>query len=315
MLESFFIALEAVVPFLCYLLLGAAARHRGLVDEPFLNQLTKLVFNIAFPCMTFINISTAGRDIIPSTKLMMLTAGGILVLEGMLLVVVPRLVREDTRRGVIIQALYRSNFVLFGLPLTENLYGAQQTAKAAILVTVVVTIFNVTSVLILALFDRSEAKVSAAGVLRNLVHNHILQGCCLGLVFFALNIRLPKAVESAVSSFANITTPLAMFALGGTIRFPALRKNLKYLVPSLIYKLLVFPMLILILTYWIGLRDVELFLALIVFATPVASSSYPMAMSMGGDGELAGQFVVTSTVISVFTLFGWIFALNALGLL
>lgn len=54
----------------------------------------------------------------------------------------------------------------------------------------------------------------------------------------------------------------------------------------------------------------ELFLVIAVFATPVASGSYPMAQNMGGDGELAGQLVFLSTVISVFTLFGWIFVLR-----
>ena len=39
-----------------------------------------------------------------------------------------------------------------------------------------------------------------------------------------------------------------------------------------------------------------------------------MAASMGGDGELAGQFVFLSTVLSVATLFGFIFFMRMLGL-
>ena len=67
--------------------------------------------------------------------------------------------------------------------------------------------------------------------------------------------------------------------------------------------------------YMLGIRGVELFLILAVYATPVATASYPMAQNMGGDGELAGQMVVISTVASVGTLFLWIFLLNSIGVI
>ena len=38
-----------------------------------------------------------------------------------------------------------------------------------------------------------------------------------------------------------------------------------------------------------------------------------MAQNMGGDGELAGQFVVISTAVSMFTLFLWIFFMKSGG--
>ena len=38
-------------------------------------------------------------------------------------------------------------------------------------------------------------------------------------------------------------------------------------------------------------------------------------MNMGGDGPLAGQLVFVSTLAAVPTLFLWIFAMSALGLL
>ena len=74
--------------------------------------------------------------------------------------------------------------------------------------------------------------------------------------------------------------------------------------------LILLPLALVAIAYALGLRGVELFLVIAVFATPVASGSYPMAQNMGGDGELAGQLVFLSTVISVFTLFGWILVLR-----
>lgn len=105
------------------------------------------------------------------------------------------------------------------------------------------------------------------------------------------------------------------FLVGGTLRFEAIQKNLRYLVPCLSVKLLLTPFVFVSVGYLIGLRQAELFLLLAIFGTPMASASYPMAQNMGGDGELAGQLVFLSTVLSVFTLFGWIFLMNQLGIL
>ena len=40
-----------------------------------------------------------------------------------------------------------------------------------------------------------------------------------------------------------------------------------------------------------------------------------MAQNMGGDGPLAGQLVVFTTTLSIFTLFLFIFILRLLGLI
>lgn len=314
MLQSLLTACNAVVPFLCYLTLGYACVRMKAVDTAFINKLTKLVFTLMFPFMTFYNIYSATPESLPSPTLMIFTGASILILEGILLAVVPKLVPENARRGVIIQAVFRSNFVLFGLPLTLTLFGSEKAAVAGMLITVVITLYNITSVIILELFNGSE-RIRPRPLLVKLAKNPMLQGCAIGLLFFLLGVKLPSCLEKPISAFADMSSPLALFALGGTLQFHAIRKNLKYLIPALSVKLLLLPAVLLTLAYALGLRGVELFLVLAVFGTPVASGSYPMAQNMGGDGELAGQFVFISTVLSVFTLFIWIFALAQLGLL
>ena len=61
-------------------------------------------------------------------------------------------------------------------------------------------------------------------------------------------------------------------------------ENLKYLVPTLTCKLFILPAIIIAIAYTFGLRGLELFLLIAVYATPVAAASYPMAQNMGGDG-------------------------------
>ena len=310
-MESFLIAVNAVVPFLCYISLGFVMKIRGVVKEDFLQQLNRMVFKVFYPFMTFYNIYKADANSLPRPALLLFCGISILALEVLLVLTVPRIVKENPRRGVIIQAIYRSNFVLFGLPLTVSVFGDSASSVAA---TVVITIYNTTSVVILEMFN-SEGKTDAKTILINVVKNPLLQGAVVGLVFFFLGIHVPKSLLTPIAAFADATSPVALFVLGGSLHFNAIRGNLKYLVPALSLKLLILPAVMLALGYACGLRELELFLLVAIYGTPVAAASYPMAQNMGGDGELAGQFVVISTVVAVGTLFGWIFFMKSVGLI
>ena len=60
----------------------------------------------------------------------------------------------------------------------------------------------------------------------------------------------------------------------------------------------------------------DVFSALIaLFGTPVAVASAIMAEAMDNDGDLAGQLVVWTSLVSLFSLFIIIFVVRAFGLL
>lgn len=317
MSRSFIVAVNAVVPFFFYLALGAGARAAKAVDEAFLQKLTKMVFAVMFPFMTFNNVYSATWDGLPSLTLTMFIGGGILLTTALLVFIVPKLVKENARRGVMIQGLFRGNYVLLGVPLTVSVFGPEKGALAAMMVVVVLTFNNILAVIVLEMFNGgSDGKKSSAGsLLLNVAKNPMIIGCVVGLVFFIFRIRLPDCLASPIAAISSMTTPLAMFALGGTLRFNAIAKNMRYISSVLLIRLIVMPLVMMCLGYAIGLRSAELFLVLTVFGTPSAAASYPMAMNMGGDGELAGQLVFTSTAVSMASLFVWIFCLNQMGVL
>ena len=58
-MESFLVAVNAVVPFLCYITFGYVMKIKGVVKEDFLQQLNKMVFKVFYPFMTFYNIYKA----------------------------------------------------------------------------------------------------------------------------------------------------------------------------------------------------------------------------------------------------------------
>ena len=314
MLESFWVAVNAVSPFLILLGIGFLAIRTGLTDRAFMNRLNALNFKLFFPFLMFNNVYSAKPENLPSVTLMSAGPLSVVVLIAALLVIVPRLVKENPRRGVIIQAIFRSNFIIYGIPLTTYVFGEERSSVCGMMIMIMVSLFNAAAVIVLELF-REGGKIHPKQLLLGIVKNPLLQGCFVGLLFYLLRIRLPAFIASPVSSLASIATTLAMIVLGANLVFGEIRKNRKTITAVLLVRLLLLPLIMVPLGWLIGLRGVELFLILMIFGTPIATASYPMAQNMGGDGELAGQLVFVSTVASLGTIFLFIYTMSRLGLL
>jgi predicted permease len=63
-----------------------------------------------------------------------------------------------------------------------------------------------------------------------------------------------------------------------------------------------------------GYKKLELILILALFASPASVTSFTLAQQLDQDYNLAGQIVVTTTSVSLFTLFVWISVLLKLSL-
>ena len=163
---------------------------------------------------------------------------------------------------------------------------------------------DATEALLGAIFMDGGIEPARAFVLRFIPHK--VEVALAGGAFTMLGVRIPSVLEAPIRQLSALTTPLALFVLGGTLQFSSIREHLSCLTATLVCKLLVFPAVTLWLSGLLGLQPVERFLLLSVFATPVATASYPMAEAMDGDGKLAAEFVAISTVTSVVTLFFWL---------
>ncbi len=312
-MESFLVAVNAVMPFLIYISFGYGVRMSGLVDEAFMNKLNKLIFRAFFPILMFNNLYKVEPGFTLDGRLVAVGVGSVLLLELILVFLVPKFVKGNPQRGVVIQAIYRSNFVLFAIPLTTSLFGETGSVLASMMVAIVIPIYNVTAVIILELFHGGKSDIRV--LVKNVCTNPLILGALVGFIFFMLQIKLPACIDETAAQFADLTTPLALFVLGGTLHFSAVRGNLKYLVPSLTMKMVFLPAVITALATAMGFGNLERFVLFTMYATPVATASYSMAQNMGGDGELAGQFVVISTAVSIVTIFLWVLFFKTMGMI
>ncbi|OON97603.1 MAG: hypothetical protein ATN32_05370 [Candidatus Epulonipiscium fishelsonii] len=293
--------------------LGYLLTLKKVWKEPFLSQLNSICFKVYFPFLVFHNIYHSDFYNLFSLKLILFAVGSIIATFFLLMLIIPLITKENRDRGVVIQGIFRSNFVLFGIPIVNSIYGAENIGVVSILIAFVVPIYNFLAILILSIF--SNKKQSLFEVIKKIFTNPLIIGSILGILAVLLKVKFPVILEDTINDIAHVTTPIALMVLGGSFKFNNLHKFKNLLTISVLGKLVIIPGIFLSLAILLGFKGVELASLMAMLASPTAVSSFTMAQSMGANDELAGQIVVIDSVFSVITIFGWITLFSFQGLL
>ena len=209
--------------------------------------------------------------------------------------------------------MFRSNFVIIGIPIVSSLMGDVDLGPVAVLLAVVVPMFNVLSVVILEYYNGQKPDLKK--ILLEVLKNPLILGTLAGILAVALKVRLPAFLESAVRQLSQAASPVLLVMLGAFFQFDGLSRYRRELSLVCLGRLVVIPAIFLGLGALLGFRGVEMAALLGVFASSTAVNSFTMAQQMGGDAELAGDIVVATSALCSFTLFGWGLLLKSLGLL
>ncbi len=311
-MESLYLSFSVVFPIFLMLAFGFFLKRIKYVDNHFLNILNMLVFKAFLPMVLFLSIYNTDKSKAFSPLIILLAVGGITIGFGLAMLIVPLFVKDNARRGVIVQAAFRSNFLLFGLPVTISLFGIENIGITAIIAAFTVPLLNVLSVIALEVF-RPNSKIDFKKILMGIVTNPLIIAAAIGAVFLWLDIVIPAPILSTVNDFSEVATPMALMVLGAGFVFKAVKKNILALIITVFVKLVGMSVVFVPIAILLGFRGVELGSLMTLFASPVAVSSFTMAEQMDGDSELAGQLVVMTSVFSIITMFIWIWVLESMS--
>ena len=311
-MQNFIISLNAVIPLFLLVGLGWFCARLGMIGEQTQKQMNRVVFTVFMSVLLFRNLYVTSVKEAVRPLLLAYALVIVFLTWGVSFLLVRRIEPDCRKRGVMVQGMFRSNFVLMGLPLITTLFGAEHVGMASVAIAVIVPTFNVLSVITLE--SCREEHTGPGRILLSIAKNPLLLGSLAGLCALLLDIRLPLMLESAVESMANVATPLALFMLGASFRMGAVRDNMRQLTLVLSTKLVIMPVVVIGGGILLGFRGADLGTLMAISAAPTAVASYTMAESMGGDGDLAAEIVVFSTLLSCLTLFLWTYGLRACGL-
>lgn len=329
-------AVNAVFPIVLLILLGYFLKRIGFLTDGFIKTGNKLVFRLCLPATLFVNVyeMTSIADV--AWDVVIYCTGAILLLFLLGMAVSVATTKDNRRRGVIWQCSFRSNFAIIGISLSTALGGETAAAVGAILLTLMVPLFNVLAVIALEVFTEDDSghkhtpKSMALDILKNPLVIAVflglfcmairsLQKLLFGEVVFALNREL-AFIFTVVKNLKSLATPLALLVLGGQFQFSVVKGMFKEIAVGTLYRVVLAPVLgvggALLLARYTGLltcgpESIPAMLAL--FGSPVAVSSAVMAGEMGNDEQLAAQLVVWTSIVSIITVFIFSCILMATG--
>lgn len=288
-----FYALNITTPILSLLLLGIAFKRLKLIDEGFIATANRLVFNITLPCMLFFGIASTPLSQSNNIPLFLFGASFTLLCVVLFYLLSLSFIQAD-KRGTFVQGAFRGNLGIIGIALAVNAYGPEVLAVASLYMAIISLIDNPLSVLLL--------KPKGHPSLKSIISNPIIIAVCLGLIFSALQLPIPEFVQQSGHYLAQLTLPLALICIGGSLSWQNFRRNHIDVITATAFKLLLMPLMGISIAYQLNFSADELGLLYLMLSAPTAVSSYIMAQQMTPYGAMAAEIIVLSTAMSTFII-------------
>jgi len=336
-MSTLLFGLNAVLPILLLIGLGYILKRIHFLDEHFLAVGNKFVFFVALPVLLFYNIYSIDDLSQIRWNSMLYAVLALILLFALGFVIAMVFIRDPLQKGVVIQAIFRSNYAIIGIPLAEAIGGSEAVGVVAMITLVAVPLMNVLAVVSLLLFVQKKEEVHPLKtMLLKIIKNPLIIGVALGLIALWIRSFIPVNSDGLVFSIeknlpflytaivyvSKIASPLALIILGGIFEFFVIKPLWKQIVIGTFSRTVIAPSLALFLAIFVSKNTMFFhfdsldFPALIaLFGAPTAVSSAIMAKEMDNDTNLAVQLVVWTTIVSILSIFIIIVIFRTLGLI
>jgi len=294
MLEIASISIEIFI----LILFGILSRSLHILEDTGRNQISKLVFNIALPCLLF--TSAAGTDFASISGLAALS-----FLAGMMIPVLAYGIGQlaawlgrtsGTQRQVIRVATAFSNTAFFDIPICTMLWGPQ----AGLLASCYDQGINL-PIFILGPIGYS-AKPNIKGISKAIINPMILS-MLAGFAVNLLHIEVPGLLLSPLISIGNMTSPLALILVGSLLDFKKMNQiTVKPLALLVGLRLLIAPLVIGGLALFLAFDPAFERIVILQAAMPTSVLGTLMAFEYHSDENLAVQGNLLSVLVSPVTL-------------
>lgn len=311
--QILFETLNVTSPIFTLVFMGWCLSKIGWLSSQFINSASNLIFSLFLPILIFHSILK--MDVANELNWHVIFFGWgfslVTFLVAWLLVIKTDAPPGD--KGVFVQGAFRSNLGILGIALCFNSYGDAGAGTAALILAMVTPLFNVLSVIVLSHYQHNSTGFDLKGVLVNIAKNPLIIAIMIALPISYLGIALPGWVHKPIASIADMTLPLALLCIGGSLDLKALR-NASYLsVMSTGLKLMIFPALAALGCVIVGFDSLTVGVVYLMFASPTAAASFVMAKAMSGNATMAANIIALSTVLSAFSVSFGLFVLKSLG--
>ncbi|MDA7085194.1 AEC family transporter [Pseudomonas sp. SA3-5] len=303
--------LAITAPVFSMLFLGVGLKRLGWIDDAFINTASSLVFRGTMPALLFLGIVKADLRTALQPALLgyfvLATLVCFLIAWGWAIWHWPQ-----ADRGIYTQGAFRGNNGIVGLALATSLYGDYGLSVGAVLGGVVILCYNTLSAIVLALYS-PHVKSGPWAIAKSILGNPLIIGVLAAIPIAYWRLPLPGWLMISTQYFAQMTLPLALICIGGTLTLASLRNSSAIAISSSLMKMVWLPLLATLGAWLCGFRGADLGILFLYFASPTAAASFVMARAVNGNHQLAAAIIVITTLAAVVTINLGLFLLQGLG--
>ncbi|AZO29725.1 MULTISPECIES: AEC family transporter [Mesorhizobium] len=226
--------------------------------------------------------------------------------------VTTRIFGRDARAGIVggVSSAY-SNVVLLGAPFILGIFGASGFEVLSLLVSVHLPIMMMASIVLFEMFGRGGSEpVHPLRVIRNFLRrlfvNPLIIGILAGLAWRLTGAPLPALIGRLVDALADTAGPVALFAMGLSLRRFGISGNVRPALALSALKLFLMPAVVLLLVWLLGLPPLTAKVAVVVAALPSGINSYLIAVQFNTGQALASNQMTIATASAVLTTSFWL---------
>lgn len=311
-LALFVTCLKVSAPTFAWVLAGAMLARVGLLSQALNDRISRFSFRYGLPLMLF-----AGAASVDYSG--MLNAGYLLAgVLGTLTVTLCSWLYSAARdhppreRGIFVQGAFRSNLAIMGLAMCIGAYGEQGAQLAALAVAIMTSLYNVVVVFVLNSTLGGTHSLQAA--LLGIARNPLIVGIAAGVALAVSGLPVPAVVEPVGAWLSAFFLPVMLVCIGGAMKLGELRRAGSLAWEATAWRLLLAPAITVLLALLLDVRGPPLGVLFLLVGAPAAASGYVMVVAARGNGVLAANIIVLTTLFSALSLTLGLFLLSLLGL-
>jgi malonate transporter len=293
---------DAAAPIALIILLGYLLNRFRVAGSEIWSAIEHVCFYILFPFLIVRTLSSANLADLPVTNFAIVLFGGASGMALLLLSIRP-VMRHYGVSGPTFTSLFQGATRFHGfmaLAVIGALFGQPGLALGALAISFLVPTLNIMSITVLTVWGEGTHTPSVRNVLLRIAQNPLIWACLTGLT---LNLTgIPFVVFKAIEIIGDGGLGLAMLAVGAGLQLGRVTEMKRLLTVGVLIRLVGMPLLMILLSWLVGLDGLPRTVAIIAGAVPTASTAYVMARKMGGDAELMANIVTLQVVVSAMTL-------------
>lgn len=262
-------------------------------------SLFDFVVVFALPCLIFDKIYHLNFNF---SLILLIFAGFISTsLAGIISVIIGRVFKfsKPTILSMFVLSAF-GNTLFVGMPVVSNVFGEEFVGEVIIYDSLAGAIpISILVPLILAM--NNGEKVTIVKNIKTIIYFPPFIGLVLGLAL--KDFKIPEFVFAPIRMFGDSATPVALFAIGLSLGFNAIKSSYKSTVIVLFMKMILAPAIFILILQCFGAAfDKSTLIAVLESSMPTATIVCVMVMKAKLDSNLAASSVAFGLVLSVITL-------------